>query len=169
MLLQRDAGAAGRINQNDSVRVIRALEVLEQTGESILVKQKKHLFADCPYKTYKIGLQLDRKELKKRIILRTEKMITEGLLDEVKSVLDRGYNEKLKPLQSLGYKQMIGFLRNVHNWENSIDLIKRDTWHYAKRQMTWFAADKEINWFGCDSPEEIVKNVEKFWKENSVI
>ena len=169
MLLQRDAGAAGRINQNDSVRVIRALEVLEQTGESILVKQKKHLFADCPYKTYKIGLQLDRKELKKRIIQRTEKMITDGLLDEVKSVLDRGYNENLKPLQSLGYKQMIGFLRNQYNWESSVDLIKRDTWHYAKRQMTWFAADKEINWFGCDSPEEIVKNVEKFWKENSVI
>ncbi|MGP8014929.1 MAG: tRNA (adenosine(37)-N6)-dimethylallyltransferase MiaA [Smithella sp.] len=169
MLLQRDAGAAGRINQNDSVRVIRALEVLEQTGESIFVKQKKHLFADCPYKTYKIGLQLDRKELKKRIIQRTEKMIAEGLLDEVKSVLGRGYNENLKSLQSLGYKQMIGFLRNEHNWEDSIDLIKRDTWHYAKRQMTWFAADKEINWFDCDSPEEIVKNVDKFLQENSVI
>ena len=169
MLLQRDAGAAGRINQNDSVRVIRALEVLDQTGESILVKQKKHLFADCPYKTYKIGLQLDRKELKKRIIQRTEKMIADGLLDEVKSVLDRGYNENLKPLQSLGYKQMIGFLRNQYNWENSIDLIKRDTWHYAKRQITWFAADKEINWFGCDSPDEIVKNVKKFLQENSVI
>ncbi len=169
LLLQRDAGAAGRINQNDSVRVIRALEVLEQTGESIFVKQKKHLFADCPYKSYKIGLQLDRKELKKRIIQRTEKMIAEGLLDEVKSVLGRGYNENLKSLQSLGYKQMIGFLRNEHNWEDSIDLIKRDTWHYAKRQMTWFAADKEINWFDCDSPEEIVKNVDKFLQENSVI
>ena len=169
MLLQRDAGAAGRINQNDSVRVIRALEVLDQTGESILEKQKKHLFADCPYKTYKIGVQLDRKELKKRIIQRTEKMIADGLLDEVKSVLDRGYNENLKPLQSLGYKQMIGFLRNQYNWENSIDLIKRDTWRYAKRQMTWFAADKEINWFGCDSPDEIVKNVKIFLQENSVI
>jgi tRNA dimethylallyltransferase len=169
MLLQRDAGAASRINQNDSVRVIRALEVLDQTGESILEKQKKHLFADCPYKTYKIGVQLDRKELKKRIIQRTEKMIADGLLDEVKSVLDRGYNENLKPLQSLGYKQMIGFLRNQYNWENSIDLIKRDTWHYAKRQITWFAADKEINWFVCDSPDEIVKNVKKFLQENSVI
>jgi len=169
MLLQRDAGAASRINQNDSVRVIRALEVLDQTGESILEKQKKHLFADCPYKTYKIGVQLDRKELKKRIIQRTEKMIADGLLDEVKSVLDRGYNENLKPLQSLGYKQMIGFLRNQYNWENSIDLIKRDTWRYAKRQMTWFAADKEINWFGCDSPDEIVKNVKIFLQENSVI
>lgn len=169
LLQQRDAAAAAQINSNDSVRVIRALEVLEQTGESILAKQKKHSFADCPYKTYKIGLQVDRKELKQRIILRTEKMIAEGLLDEVKSILDSGYNENLKPLQSLGYKQMIGFLRNQYGWESSVDLIKRDTWHYAKRQMTWFAADKEINWFSQDALEEIRNNAGKFWKENGLL
>ncbi|HUN55067.1 MAG TPA: tRNA (adenosine(37)-N6)-dimethylallyltransferase MiaA [Smithella sp.] len=169
LLLKRDADAASRINQNDSVRVIRALEVLDQTGESILVKQKKHLFADSPYKTYKIGLELDRKELKKRIIQRTDKMIADGLLNEVKSILDRGYPENLKPMQSLGYKQMIGFLRHEYSWESSIDLIKRDTWHYAKRQMTWFAADKEINRFDCNSPDEIIKNVEIFLKENGII
>jgi tRNA dimethylallyltransferase len=166
LLMKRDSSAAAKINANDSVRVIRALEVMEQTGESITVKQKRHSFADCPYKTYKIGLQIDRKELRQRIILRTEKMISDGLLDEVKNVLSMGYNENLKPLQSLGYKQMIGFLRNQYNWESSIDLIKRDTWHYAKRQMTWFSADKEINWFNRDSLEEIRKNVENFWKGN---
>jgi len=96
-------------------------------------------------------------------------MIADGLLDEVKNILDRGYRDNLKPLQSLGYKQVIGFLRKEYGWENTLDLIKRDTWHYAKRQLTWFAADKEINWFGCDSLEEISKNVEKFWKENSSI
>jgi tRNA dimethylallyltransferase len=169
LLLQRDSAAAAQINANDSVRVIRALEVLEQTGESITVKQKKHSFADTPFKTYKIGIQVDRKELKQKIILRTEKMIAGGLLEEVKSVLGRGYNENLKPLQSLGYKQMIGFLRNQYDWESSIDLIKRDTWHYARRQMTWFSADKEINWFNCDSQEKIKKNVEKFWKENGLL
>jgi tRNA dimethylallyltransferase len=167
MLRQKDASASAQINPNDSVRVIRALEVLEQTGESITVKQQRHSFADCPYSTYKIGLQVDRKELKQRIELRTKKMIEAGLLDEVKSVLDRGYSENLKPLQSLGYKQMIGFLRNKYNWESSIDLIKRDTWQYAKRQMTWFAADKEINWFACDSLEEIRKEVRIFWEDNN--
>jgi tRNA dimethylallyltransferase len=169
LLRQRDADAAGQINPNDSVRVIRALEVLEQTGESILIKQRRHSFADCPYKTYKIGLQVDRKELKQRIILRTEKMIADGLLDEVKSILKRGYNENLKPLQSLGYKQMIGFLRNQYDWESAVDLIKRDTWHYAKRQMTWFSADKEINWFSQDSLKEITKNVKIFWKGNKIV
>jgi tRNA dimethylallyltransferase len=167
LLQQRDAAAAAQINPNDSVRVIRALEVLEQTGESISAKQKRHSFADCPYKTYKIGIKVDRKELKKKIEMRTEKMVANGLLDEVKSILGRGYPDDLKPLQSLAYKQVIGFLRKEYSWGNALDLIKRDTWHYAKRQLTWFAADKEINWCSCDSLEEISKNVEKFWKENS--
>ena len=145
------------------------MEVLEQTGESITVKQKKHSFANTPYKTYKIGLQIDRKELKQRIELRTDKMIAAGLLDEVKGVLERGYSENLKPMQSLGYKQIIGFLRNKYDWQSCIDLIKRDTWQYARRQMTWFSADKEINWFSPDSVTEINKNVKKFWKDNAFI
>ena len=169
LLQQRDADAARKIKPNDSVRVIRALEVLEQTGESISAIQKRHSFADCPYKTYKIGLQLARAELKQRIIMRTEKMIAEGLLGEIKSILDRGYSHKLKPLQSLGYKQVIGFIRKDYDWDNAINLINIDTWHYAKRQLTWFAADKEINWFKPDFSGEIKKNVEKFWKENSSV
>jgi len=162
LLLKRDAVAAAQINPNDSVRVIRALEVLEQTGESITVKQKKHSFADAPYRAYKIGLQVERKELKQRIELRTDKMIADGLLDEVKRVLARGYSKDLKPLQSLGYKQIIGFLHNKYDWQNCANLIKRDTWQYARRQMTWFAADKEINWFSPDSFEEIRNNVKPF-------
>jgi tRNA dimethylallyltransferase len=166
LLQQRDADAARKINLNDSVRIIRALEVMEQTGESISAKQKRHSFADCPYKTYKIGIKLDRAELKQRIITRTEKMIADGLLDEVKSILDRGFRYNLKPLQSLGYKQIIGFLQMEYDWENALNLINRDTWQYAKRQSTWFNADKEINWFNPDLSGEIMKNVEKFWKES---
>lgn len=166
LLQQRDADASRKINPNDSVRVIRALEVMEQTGESISAKQKRHSFADCPYKTYKIGIKLDRAELKQRIITRTEKMIAAGLLNEVKSILDRGFSYNLKPLQSLGYKQIIGFLQKEYDWENVLNLIKRDTWQYAKRQLTWFNADKEINWFKPDLSGEIKKNVERFWKES---
>ena len=166
LLQQRDAQAAKKIKSNDTIRVIRALEVLEQSGESILAKQKRHSFANCPYKTYKIGLKLDREELKQKITQRTKKMITAGLLDEVKSILDRGYSEKLKPLQSLGYKQVIEFMQGKYDWENALHLINRDTWHYAKRQLTWFTADKEINWFNPDFSGEIKKNVENFWKEN---
>jgi len=162
LLQQRDAAAAAQINPNDSVRVIRALEVLDQTGESITVKQKKHSFHDTPYRTFKIGLQIERGELKRRIEARADKMMTAGLLDEVKNVLAMGYGADLKPLQSLGYKQIIGFLRKEYDWQNGLHLIKRDTWQYARRQMTWFAADKEINWYHPDSFDAIRNNVKNF-------
>jgi len=168
LLEKRDAEAARRIKPNDAVRVIRALEVLEQSGESIISKQTRHSRGDSQYDTLKIGLQVDREELKKRISQRTQKMITAGLLDEVKSILARGYNETLKPLQSLGYKQIIKYLTAEFDLAEAVRLINRDTWHYAKRQMTWFSADKEIKWFNPDCSYDIKKNVEKFWKESRV-
>jgi tRNA dimethylallyltransferase len=167
LLQERDAQAALKIKPNDSVRVIRALEVLEQSGESIIEMQKRHSFADSPYATYKIGLQFDREELKSRIAKRTEKMVEAGLVDEVKDLLQRGYNENLKPLQSLGYKQVIEYLAGIYDEERALHLITRDTWQYAKRQMTWFAADKEINWYNPDNLADIKNNVAAFFKENS--
>jgi len=167
LLQQRDAQAARKISPNDSVRVIRALEVLEQSGVSIIEMQKRHSFADCPYTAYKIGLQYDRQELKNRIAVRTKKMVEAGLLDEVKSILERGYSEKLKPLQSLGYKEVVEFLSGKYDWESALQLIDRNTWHYAKRQMTWFAADKEIKCYNPDNLDDIKINVETFRKENS--
>jgi tRNA dimethylallyltransferase len=165
LLSQRDKEAAKRINPHDCVRVIRALEVLEQTGESIVAIQKKHSFRDCLYQTCKIGLMIDRTELKKRIAERTDKMIAAGLLDEVRSLLMRGYGENLKPMQSLGYKQVIDFLNGEYDWEKAVHLIKRQTWLYAKRQMTWFAADKEIKWYTAESLTQINKDVGSFLKE----
>lgn len=162
LLQKRDPQAALRINPNDSVRVIRALEVLDQSGQSIIALQQKHLFADCPYSVCKIGLWVERDELKKRINLRTSQMVEAGLLDEVRGLLAKGYSEKLKPLQSLGYKQMIDFIGKRRNWEQTLDSINRETWQYAKRQMTWFGADKTINWFGPDQEDEIQRTLELF-------
>jgi tRNA dimethylallyltransferase len=164
LLRQKDEEAARRINPNDSIRIIRALEVLEQTGESIVAMQKKHSFADCPYCTWKIGLQLERSELKQQIAIRTDRMVAAGLLGEVKNLLARGYGENLKPMQSLGYRQVIDFLKGKHDWENTVQLIKRQTWLYAKRQMTWFAADKEITWYRPESINEILADVNSFFR-----
>jgi tRNA dimethylallyltransferase len=165
LLSQRDKEAAARINPHDSVRVIRALEVLEQTGESIVAIQKKHSLQECFYQTCKIGLMIDRPELKKRIAERTDKMIAAGLLDEVSALLARGYGDNLKPMQSLGYRQVIDFLKGACDWEKAVNLIKRQTWLYAKRQMTWFAADKEIKWHTSESLAEIEKDVSSFLKQ----
>ena len=165
LLQKKDAQAAQKIKPKDTIRIIRALEVLEQSGESIISKQSRHSFADSPYNTYKIGLQVDLPQLKERIAQRTEKMIAAGLVREVENLLGRGYSKNIKPLQSLGYRQVIKYLSGECKWEEALRLINRDTWHYAKRQMTWFSADREINWFNPDSSEEIKKNVEKFWKK----
>jgi tRNA dimethylallyltransferase len=162
LLQKRDPQAALHINPNDSVRVIRALEVLDQSGQSIIALQQKHLFADCPYSVCKIGLRVERDELKKRINLRTSQMVEAGLLDEVRGLLAKGYSEKLKPLQSLGYKQMIDFIGKRQSWEQTLDSINRETWQYAKRQMTWFGADKTINWFRPEETEEIESKIEDF-------
>lgn len=166
LLRKRDPQAADRLNPNDSVRVIRALEVLDQSGQSILELQKKHRFADCPYTVLKIGLCVERDELKKRIHRRTEQMVETGLLDEVQGLLDRGYSEKLKPLQSLGYKQVISLIRGRCDWDQARDEINRETWQYAKRQLTWFRADKTIAWYGPDQEDEIRKTVELFWDKS---
>ncbi len=162
LLSERDPQAAGRINFNDSVRVIRALEVLEQSGQSIIALQQKHAFADCPYDTCKIGLSLERAELKKRIALRTSRMVEAGLVEEVRELLKRGYSEKLKAMQSLGYKQVVDFIRGRSEWDRALDLMNRETWQYSKRQLTWFSADKAINWFAPDQFEAIRKTVETF-------
>ncbi|MEN6469799.1 MAG: tRNA (adenosine(37)-N6)-dimethylallyltransferase MiaA [Smithella sp.] len=162
LLKERDPQAAGRINPRDAVRVIRALEVLEQSGESIIALQQKHAFADCPYDVCKIGLRVERAELKKRIAERTQRMVEAGLVDEVRGLLERGYSENLKPLQSLGYKQTVAFIRGRASWDQTLDLINRDTWQYSKRQLTWFSADKIINWFSPDQFDQIRKTVETF-------
>lgn len=162
LLRRRDPRAAARINPNDSVRVIRALEVLDQIGQSIVDLQRRHAFLDCPYDVLKIGLRVDRDILKDRIATRTAKMLEEGLIAEVEGLLARGYGEHLKPLQSLGYKQVIDFLRGRHDLEETVYLINRDTWHYSKRQMTWFSADKSIVWVVPEQRLSIRRLLEEF-------
>ncbi|MCX5847713.1 MAG: tRNA (adenosine(37)-N6)-dimethylallyltransferase MiaA [Deltaproteobacteria bacterium] len=151
-LKEKDKRAAATIDKNDVVRIIRALEVLELSGESIVEKQKAHKFSDNLYDCTRIGLTMDRSSLYKKIDQRTEKMIRDGLVDEVQGLLSMGYRESLKPMQSLGYKHIIKYIKGSYTLEDAVRIIKRDTRHYAKRQMTWFGADKQIAWF---SPADI--------------
>lgn len=145
-LQARDPRAAGRIDPHDGVRIVRALEVLELTGRSIVEHQQEHHFRDAPYEVLRIGLRLDRERLNERIDRRTEQMIADGFAEEVRWLLDKGWGESLKSMQSLGYRQMIGCIAGRQSLQQAAELIKRDTRRYAKRQMTWFAADREVGW-----------------------
>ena len=158
----KDEKAAAQINPHDGVRIIRALEVLELTGRSIVDHQRDHCFREKPYEVIKIGLMLDRTALQERIESRTDRMIADGFVDEVRRLLAQGYDRSLKPMQSLGYRHICGFLAGEGDLEGAVRSIKRDTFRYAKRQMTWFAAEREISWMAPDDFDAMAEGIHFF-------
>jgi len=142
-----DPATASRIHPHDLYRTLRALEVFESTGLPISFFREQHRFGEKPFVTFKIGLDLDRERLYRRIDQRVDEMIEKGLLDEVKSLIDMGYGPELKPMGSLGYKQILEYLSNEVGWDEAIRQMKRDTRNYAKRQWTWFRGDPDVRWY----------------------
>lgn len=164
-LVEVDPESAAHIHPNDLFRTLRALEVFESTGLPISFFRNQHRFGDRPYLTFKIGLEMDREKLYRRIEERVERMIERGLLHEVEGVMKMGYGPELKPMQSLGYKQMVQFLSNECGWTEAISRMKRETRRYAKRQWTWFKADREVRWRDESSDrKKISEEVRSFLK-----
>jgi tRNA dimethylallyltransferase len=151
-LVRVDPNTAARLHPNDTARVVRALEVLEATGEPISLQQDRHRFEDEPYRALKIGLFLEKEVLYRRIDRRCDAMLEAGLIEEVKGLLKRGYPPQLKSMQSIGYRHVIDYLQGRATFEETRRLFSRDTRRYAKRQLTWFRADPEVRWL---TPAEI--------------
>ena len=159
-----DPDTANRLHPNDSYRILRALEVIEATGQAISKHHQKHGFFDRPFESLKIGLNLDRALLYERINRRVDAMISAGFLDEVKSLLARGYSANLKPMQSIGYRHMVDYIEDRLSWQECIRTLKRDHRRYAKRQLTWFRADPEIIWKEPEQVEELKLLGQNFMK-----
>ncbi len=157
-----DPDAACRIHPNDTYRIIRALEMVEATGETISKHQEDHGFTDKRYRVIKIGLRMERKALYDRINKRVDAMIEKGLVDEVKRLLDRGYSESLKSMQSIGYRHIVDYIKKRLSWDETLRTLKRDTRRYAKRQMTWFNADPEIVWVKPGDADDMILRVKNF-------
>ena len=132
-----DPTAATRIHPNDLVRVVRALEVFEITGRPISDFQAEHGLAEEPYEVLYFFLHLPREILYERINRRTSAMFDAGLPEEVRGLLDRGYSPDLKPLQSIGYKETVAYLRGRLTLSEAVRDTARNTRRYAKRQLTW--------------------------------
>lgn len=162
-LREKDPEAARRIHPNDTVRIIRALEIFDKIGESITGKQDAHGFSDEPYTVLKIGLAIDREELYDRINRRCRDMILRGLVREVEALLRMGYSEELKPMQALGYKQIVRLLRGQCDLEAALEDMMKETRRYAKRQLTWFRADRLIEWHHPDELKAIEESVARFY------
>ncbi|UCH66792.1 MAG: tRNA (adenosine(37)-N6)-dimethylallyltransferase MiaA [Ignavibacterium sp.] len=149
-----DPISASKILPQNWKRVIRALEVFYVTGKPIWEhhnSQKPKI--DFDY--FQVGLLWNRNELYKNINDRVDDMIEDGLVKEVKEILNEGYDKSLNSLNTVGYKEIISYLNDEISFDRAIELIKRNTRHYAKRQMTWFNADKRINWYQISSKKDL--------------
>ena len=169
-LLRRvDPASALRISPHDQSKLIRALEVFFLTARPLSHHVRGGRDPLKGYVILKIGLGPPRKLLYQAIDLRVEQMFQLGLLQEVQSLLARGYSPELKPFQSLGYKQAIAHLQGKLSLEEAISSTQRETRHYAKRQMTWFRKEKDVRWFngfGSDTriQSSVLHEVEDFFK-----
>jgi tRNA dimethylallyltransferase len=161
-LAEIDPESAQRIHPNDSQRLLRGLEIFYLTG----IPWSQHLENQHRgfkrYQAMKIGLSRPRPELYECIDKRVEIMIEQGLLDEVKKLLALGYDKELKAMQAIGYRHMINYLEGSWTWEQTLELLARDTRHYAKRQFTWFNNDPEISWYDVHQKETILQDIERF-------
>ncbi|AGC67877.1 tRNA dimethylallyltransferase MiaA [Thermoclostridium stercorarium subsp. stercorarium DSM 8532] len=164
MLEKVDPESAAKIHYNNVKRVIRALEVYEYTKKPISQHQKESRTEPPEFRYLVFILSMDRERLYDRINRRVDKMIQKGLVDEVRRLLKMGYKPGSTALQGLGYKEIIRFLNNELPFEEAIRILKRDTRHFAKRQLTWFRAIKEAVWLegGEENLEKNTKKIQEY-------
>lgn len=146
MLARVDPDGAKAIHENNIKRVIRALEYYHKTGERISEHNERERQKSSAYNSAYFVLNLPRPILYERIDQRVDMMISAGLVEEVKKLLEMGCTRDMVAMQGLGYKEMIDYLNGVCSLEEAVYIIKRDTRHFAKRQLTWFAREREVIW-----------------------
>ena len=171
-LKQIDEESANKIHPNNVKRVIRAIEYFEQTGEPISKHNEEQAQKESPYNFLYIVLNHDRDILYNRIDLRVDQMIEKGLVKEVKQLLESGYTKELVSMQGLGYKEFIPYFEGEISLEQAIYTLKRDTRHFAKRQITWFKREKDVIWLSkkeYPTDEQLLKQILTYSKDNHII
>lgn len=162
ILKKVDPAAASRIHSNDTRRLIRALEVYYTLGRPISDFQYNQDDLAPKYRLAYYGLNMDREKLYSRIEQRVDIMISRGLVDEVKELMEMGYGLHNTSMQAIGYKEIVDYLTGQITLQRAVELIKQNTRRFAKRQLTWFRRDKRIIWKNVDkyhSLEEIANEI----------
>jgi len=158
-----DPGTAEKIRSRDAVRIIRALEIMDSTGESISGLRRRHGFQTRPYRYLKLGLTTDRIALNRRIDQRCDDMVRCGLAEETENLLKKGFGEDLKPMASFSYRHMAGYVLGRRSLQEAVGMMKRDTRHFAKRQSTWFKGEKDIEWADPTDSAGISEKIDAFF------
>lgn len=151
LLAECDPETAAKIHPNNVRYVVRALEINMVSGQT-----KRDLKGDRLFNVFSIGIDWPREELYERINRRVDDQIARGLLNEVKSLLLRGYNEKIPSMSSLGYLELVEYINGGCNLDEATALIKQNTRNYAKRQMTWFRRYKDVYWIPGQELENVL-------------
>lgn len=146
MLRKVDSASAEAIHANNVKRVIRALEFHKQTGGKISEHNEQERAKSSPYDFCYFVLNDERERLYERINLRIDQMLDDGLVEEVMSLKDQGYTKEMVSMQGLGYKEILDYLNGNCTLEEAIYILKRDTRHFAKRQLTWFRRERDVIW-----------------------
>jgi tRNA dimethylallyltransferase len=157
---------AAKISFRDTQRIIRGLEVYEITGNTLSsflsVKRKKARYCPCY-----IGITLPRAVLYDNIDLRYDRMIAQGLIEEVTSIIEHGYKPNVNALRTIGYKEIIEFLQGLSTREQAVEKAKQHTRNLAKRQLTWFKKIPNVHWFSADDPS-VIRKILTVWQDQAV-
>ena len=146
MLREVDRKAAEEIHANNVKRVIRALEYYKETGEPISLHNEQERQKESPYNVAYFVLNEDRAKLYDKINRRIDIMLEDGLVDEVKALREKGYTRDMVSMQGLGYKEILDYLSGKCTLEEAVYILKRDTRHFAKRQITWMKRERNVCW-----------------------
>ena len=172
MLKEVDAASAEAIHANNRKRVIRALEFYHLTGTKISEHNETEKQKTAPYNFAYFVLTDNRKHLYERIEKRVDMMIKNGLVEEVQKLKDMGYHREMVSMQGLGYKEILDYLDGKMTLEEAVTLIKKETRHFAKRQLTWFRRERDVIWFDKEkyeyNEEHILRDMIKILEEKGI-
>lgn len=172
-LSQIDPEAAKQIHANNIKRVIRAIEYFRQTGEKISEHNEEMRQKESPYNFLYYVLTRDRKTLYERIDRRVDIMMENGLVDEVKKLKAMGCHRGQTSMQGLGYKEILDYLDGSCSLEDAVYILKRDTRHFAKRQLTWFRRERDVRWLDMDgyqgNTDQILDDILKDCEEKGIV
>lgn len=166
-LADLDSAAAGRIHPNDVRRTVRALEILQQSGERASSVREAHGFRDRPFRVLHLAIDPGREVLTKRIETRADAMIAAGLLREVRDLRERGYGADLRPMQAIGYRHIQPVVDGADTLANAVESMKVDTRRFARRQRTWIRPLPDVHWHDPEDPDAVVSRVEDFLAANA--
>ena len=172
MLSKVDPESAEKIHENNVKRVIRALEFYRKTGMKISEHNETEAQKESPYNFEYFVLNDDRSKLYDRIDRRIDIMLEQGLEAEVRQLVSEGYSRNLVSMQGLGYKEIIDYIQGRCSFDEAVYTLKRDTRHFAKRQITWFKREKQVTWVNkneYDSESSILEYMMNRLREKNII